>query len=333
MHSSITFRTWPGLTTPQPIAPGLSGHAWTVLPAIAGAFSARRGLGRAFATTLDDERMGAVRITGFLDEPRVPADHLVVIVHGFGADANSANCIAMASAARRAGMASLRLNLRGADLSGEDIYHGGLTDDIRAALASRECRHYKHVFVAGFSVGGNIALRAALNCIDRRIRAVASVCAPLDLAAGADAFDRPVSRLYRNHVFSNLNRVYAATAAKRRLANPVEVVRKARSVRERDELVMVPRFGFRSADDYYFRIQAAGELYRMDTPALIISAENDPVVPFATLRRALRDASAAVTSIVTPAGGHISFPGNLQFWGRTLPGLENQIAHWLLRNR
>ena len=48
--------------------------------------------------------MGAVRLTGILDEPD-GADSLVLIVHGYGSDAHSPHCAAMARAARLAGAA------------------------------------------------------------------------------------------------------------------------------------------------------------------------------------------------------------------------------------
>jgi predicted alpha/beta-fold hydrolase len=238
----------------------------------------------------------------------------------------------MASAAGRAGIASLRLSLRGADLSGEDIYHGGLTDDLRAALASPALRRYRKIFLTGFSVGGQIALRAALDGIDSRIRSVAAICAPLDLAAGADEFDRPSRGIYRAHVFDSLNRVYAATAARRSLPTPVEVVRRARFTRERDELTVVPRFGFRSADDYYQRVQVAYDLHRLDVPSLLVLSENDPMVPIHTLNAAIGSASQALTVARVNGGGHLWFPQRLRLGQTGRPGLENQVTQWLLNN-
>jgi predicted alpha/beta-fold hydrolase len=281
---------------------------------------------------VDDKTMGAVRLTGILDEPD-GADSLVLIVHGYGSDAHSPHCAAMARAARLAGAASLRLSLRGADLSGEDIYHGGLTDDLRGALRSVELRRYSKVFLAGYSVGGQIALRAALDHIDDRIRSVAAICAPLDLAAGADEFDRPSRWVYRSHVFASLNRVYAATATRRPLANAVEVVRRARTTRERDELTVVPRFAFRSADDYYRRVQVADELHRLDVPSLLVVSQNDPMVPMHTLRGAIDSASSALSVACVNTGGHMFFPRSLDLGQAGQPGLERQVTRWLLNNQ
>jgi hypothetical protein len=276
--------------------------------------------------------MGPVRLTGILDEP-AGADSLLLIVHGHGANANSGVCSKMARAARQAGIASLRLSQRGADLSGDDIYHGGLTEDIRAALASPKIRGYRKIFLAGYSIGGHIALRCTLDHIDGRIRSVAAICAPLSIAAAADEFDKPALNPYRSYVLAGLNRVYAATAARRPLPTPVDIVRRARFVRERDELTVVPRFGFRSVDDYYSRIQVCDELHRLDTPSLLVLCENDPIVPIHTLRTAINRASRALSVISVNSGGHMIFPQDLDLGQAGLPGLENQVTRWLLANQ
>ena len=314
-------------------ARSLRGHMWTVTPFLQDTFRAPlRTLGRPFRATLQDPLMGTVRLTGTLDEP-ADAKSLLLIVHGYGGSANSSQCIAMARAAHKAGVASLRLSLRGADLSGDDIYHGGLTADLEAALASPELRGYQRVMVAGYSVGGCIAFRAALDHIDPRIRSVAAICSPLDLAAGADEFDRPSRSIYRNHVFGNLNRVYAATDARRPLPVPVEVVRKARTVRERDELAVVPRFGFGSADEYYQRIQVCDQLHLLDIPSLYVASQNDPVVPFWTVRNAIANASSALTVASFDDGGHMCFPDHLHLGQAARTGLENQVVEWLVNHQ
>lgn len=318
---------------PAPTLDSMAGHIWTVAPAVAEALRpSRPSFGAPFTTTVQDPGLGAIRLTGILDEPE-GADTLVLIVHGHGSNAHSQTCAGMARASRAAGLASLRLSLRGADLSGEDIYHGGLTDDLRAALRSPGLRGYRKVLVAGYSVGGQIALRAALDHIDPRIRSVAAICAPLNLAAAADEFDRPSRRFYRSYVFAGLNRVYAATALRRSLPTPIEIVRRARSVRERDELTVVPRFGFSSADHYYQTIQAAHQTHRLDIPSLLVASNNDPIVPMHTLRATIGNASRALSVISVNSGGHMFFPRDLDLGQGGRPGLENQVIRWLLNNR
>ena len=154
-----------------------------------------------------------------------------------------------------------------------------------------------------------------------------AVCAVRDEALAGS------SSIYRNHVFTNLNRVYAATAARRPLPVPLEQVRKARTVRERDELAIVPRFGFGSADEYYQSIQVCDRLHLLDIPALYVASQNDPVVPFHTVRSAIARASKALTVASFDAGGHICFPRQLHLGQAGGAGLESQVAKWLMNHQ
>src|SRR5436309_8151439 len=133
------------------LAAGIAGHFWTVAPALRDAVAPPAQMpARPFQVTVKDEALGAVRISGLLcDAPA--SDAIFVIIHGIGGNAYSPCCLVAARAVAQAGHASLRLSLRGADLSGEDIYHGGLTADLCAALASPELRRFRRVFLLGYS--------------------------------------------------------------------------------------------------------------------------------------------------------------------------------------
>jgi pimeloyl-ACP methyl ester carboxylesterase len=69
--------------------------------------------------------------------------------------------------------------------------------------------------VLGFSLGGHVTLCHALRPSDARLRAVASVCAPLDLAAGCSAIDHPRAAVYCGHVLAGLKEIYTAVARRR----------------------------------------------------------------------------------------------------------------------
>lgn len=309
----------------------IASHFWTVAPELrASVFPPSPLAARPFRTTVVDPMRGELPVKGLLND--APASEtLVVIVHGVGGSAHSQCSLRAAKAVAQAGHASLRISLRGADLSGDDFYHCGLTDDLRAALASPELRRFRRVFLLGYSLGGHIALRAAIDQIDSRLRGVAAICPPLDLIANAAAFDAPEVTPYRRYIFAGLNRIYAAVAARREVPSPVEIVKQARTCAERDELTVVPRFGFASARDYYLRAGVAPNLHRLAIPSLVVASLNDPLVPPHTLRPAATRASAALTMRWVEKGGHIYFPTKTDLgFGQRL-GLEHQVVSWLNR--
>jgi predicted alpha/beta-fold hydrolase len=238
-------------------------------------------------------------------------------------------CARAARAAAAAGFSSLRLSLRGADFSGEDILHGGITQDLWAALASPEIASYKNIFLLGYSVGGHIVLRAAVEQRDARVRAAAAICPPLDLDRATIAFDHPLRTPYRRHIFGNLNKAYAATAARGRARVPAAVVAGARGCRERDSLTVVVRFGYRSAADYYERESVSHRLHRLRLPSLVVASRNDPIVPAETLTPAIADASPALSAAWVERGGHVYFPTELNLGQTGALGLEHQVIRWL----
>jgi len=285
---------------------------------------------RLFRTITEDADLGQIRLTGLLSE--VPgSDTIVLIVHGLSGNAMSPYCASAARAAERAGFSSLRLSLRGADYSGEDILHGGITEDIWAALAGPALSRYRHVLLFGYSVGGHIVLRAAVERLDNRVRAAAAICPPLDLDHATIAFDHPSRTAYRNHIFRALNRAYAAAATRGRVKVPLAIVERARSARERDALTVVNRFGFRSVEDYYQRESVAPRLHCLKVPSLVVVSRNDPLVPPETVIPALNGASQDLSVAWVEPGGHVYFPSNLDLGQPGPPGLEQQVICWLSR--
>ena len=308
---------------------GIAGHLWTVVPALLAFLQppvcARE---RVFETVVDDPSIGSVHLTGLLSEI-IGSETLVLIVHGLSGNAMSPYCARAAEAAAQSGFSSLRLSLRGADYSGEDILHGGITQDLWAALAALELSHYKHVLLLGYSVGGHIALRAAVEQMDSRLRAVAAICPPLDLHQATIAFDHPACKLYRRHIFRGLNKAYAATALRGRVPVPTAMVARAMSCRERDTLTVVPRFGFQSAQDYYERESVAPRLHQLQIPSLVVLSEQDPIVPAETVIPAIAGASRALSVIWGDPGGHVYFSGSLNLGQPGTLGLEPQVIGWL----
>jgi uncharacterized protein len=293
-------------------------------------------------TVAEDPVMGPVRLTGRLRHCPYgdrDADTLLLIVHGLGACADAAYARRAARVADAAGFSSLRLNLRGADRLGDDYYHAGLTEDLGSALASPEVERYRKVAILGFSLGGHTALRYATLEHDPRLRAVAAVCSPLDLAAGGRLIDRPGLWAYRRYLFGHLMEIYDAVAERRPVPLPPEEARRIRFFRDWDTRIVAARHGFRDADDYYARMSVAPRLPELRVPALLVAAEDDPMVPAGAIRPVLEHhgwhAGNGLPLDVrwVPSGGHMAFSRRLDLGlgpgpGQA-PGVEAQVLSWL----
>lgn len=288
---------------------------------------------------VDAGTRGPVELIGRLAR-KDGARGLVVLVHGLGGDPESVYLRRMASAADRAGLASLRLGLRGAGGTGADVYHAGMADDVRAALASEALRPYDELYVCGFSIGGHVTLTTARDTqLDPRVRAVAAICPPLDLEATVIAIRRRDRRVYERHVLGGLVRQHDLVAARaaregRTIPSSPEAVHRVRTIRQWDELVVCRRYGFANAHEYYEEISVGPHLRALARPSLVVIADADPMVAKDTVVPSLDAAGGAPNLEVVRflRGGHVAFPDDVRIPGQP-PTIEAGTIGWLLGHR
>jgi hypothetical protein len=310
----------------------LHGHYWTLrrhleallrpapLPPSAAWFASAR-----------DPVLGAVRLSGRLRH-QPGSEAIIVVVHGLGGSSHSPYTHRAAGAAERAGVSCLRLNLRGADLLGEDLFHAGLASDLDVALQSPELRAYERVHLFGYSLGGHICLRYAAHATDPRLVSVAALCSPIDLAATAAAFDDARLSVYRGHILKGLKQMYVAARARGRTRTraSLEHVLAIRKIRHWDEAVVAPRHGFANATDYYREMSAGPVLSRIQTPTLLVHAKRDPIVPIETVRPWTAATRPPLLVVESDTGGHVGFQAEFSLGQRGRSGVEEQVTSWLL---
>jgi predicted alpha/beta-fold hydrolase len=306
------------------------GHLWTIRPWLVHELKPTSPPPCvAWTTVLSDDRRGQVRLHGRLAR-RDGARELLIIVHGLGGSSAAYYTVAAARAAERAGMDSLRVDLRGAPLDGEDLYNAALTADLRAAVSSEALAAYDALYLLGYSLGGHLALRYATEQIDPRVRSVAAVCPPVDLDRAATAIDARERWVYRRHVLSGLKAAYAALVA-RRPEPGLPSLSEARAIdrlRSWDDRIVARRFGFRSAEHYYADASVAPRLGALARPALLVAATDDPMIPPNAVRPALAGTHERL-DVRWIDGGHVGFPPRVDLGLPGETGLEAQVVTWL----
>lgn len=283
----------------------VQGHFWTIVPHIRDQFLPPKALGVPWTTELVDPVSGSVQLSGILSE--VPgANRLVVIVHGMGGNASKGYVTRLAHHAETLGMSSLRLNLRGADNRGDDIYHGALVADMAAAVASPELAKYEHLHAIGFSLGGHMVASYALDP-EPRMRSVCALCSPIDLDAGCDFIDKPKQAIYRRHLLVGLRGSVSRLKEGRDAWLGDADLRRVRLMREWDNRVTAKRFGYESAREMYKTIGIGVHLENIAIPALMVFAKDDPMVRGASIAPALnaKNPNLVVRKV---AGGHVHMP-------------------------
>lgn len=281
-------------------------------------------------TTRVGEGSQQVMLSGLLSEPP-GANTLAIVLHGCGGNPRSPYATQLARYLYEAGYAVLRLAWRGADLSGEDLYHAAQTEDIHAVLADPGLARYGRVWAIGFSLGGHACLHVAHEARDARLKAVAAVCPVLHLVQTNLFIDSPRATFYRRYTLSGLLAGYAQMHARGRAPTPLERVRRATTFRAYDALTVVPRYGFASVDAYYTEACVSRVLGRIERPTLVLSARHDPMLP-AHIAESVRPLfSPAISFLWAERGGHCAFPADLHLGQDARPGFEPQLLAWLER--
>jgi len=254
---------------------------------------------------------------------------LVVLFHGLEGGARSHYAVAMLERLALRGWRGAVAHFRGC--SGEPnrlprAYHSGDHEEIAWVLARfRERAAGAPLYAAGVSLGGNALLKwlgeagaAACAVVD----AAAAVSAPLDLMLSGDALGRGFNLVYARMFLASLKRKGAAKLAMHPGLFDARTMRRARTLRDFDNVVTAPLHGFRDTDDYWTRASSKPGLRGVAAPTLIINALNDPFVPPAALPDST-EVSSMVCLEYPEEGGHCgfvsgAFPGRLEWMPRRL---------------
>ena len=235
--------------------------------------------------------------------------------------------LAVALFSRAVGDATFVLSPRGEEVL-DFVVPAGPTALVLGLLAGRFGRP---VGLVGFSLGGNVTLKllgergAAAHAL---VAAAVAVSVPFDLAAGSDRIGSGVmGRVYTRYFMRSLLRKVALKEDLLRDACDIDAVRRARTLRQFDDVATAPLHGFAGAADYYERSSSAAFIDGIRVPALVIHSMDDPFLPPDRVPAAALEANPHVTPVLTARGGHVGFiEGSVlrpRFW------VEEAIAGWL----
>jgi predicted alpha/beta-fold hydrolase len=211
------------------------------------------------------------------------------------------------------------------------LFHSGLTADAQHVIRElTEVDGLPAISVAGYSLGGNLALKLAGEYGERppaALRAAAAVSPILEISECVRALERPGNALYQWNFVRDLKRRMKRKERFRPGLFDLSRLASIRTVRDFDNAYTAPYFGFADAEDYYHRASAMRVIDRIAVPTLIITAEDDPFVPPGPFRDPKVTGNPHITLCICEHGGHCGFvgPGNGDndgYWA------ENQIIRF-----
>jgi predicted alpha/beta-fold hydrolase len=241
----------------------------------------------------------------------------LVLLHGLEGGSDSGYMVSLAWTALQAGFITHRFHMRtcgGTAHLAKTLYHAGLTHDVRFFI---ESLHSKlPVFVAGFSLGGNVGLKLAgeLGQTDL-IHGIAAMSTPIDLAACTRRIHERDNTVYERRFVKRMRKRVLATGR-----YTADDIRGLDSIYLIDDKITAPSFGFGTADNYYATQSAANVLADIRVPALLLQAEDDTFIPFGIYSHKAFTANKHLRLLTPRHGGHLGFMARngYRFWGDEL---------------
>ena len=223
-------------------------------------------------------------------------------------------------------------------LSGRTLYHSGQTSDLLSVIRQITSQDRSlgspgaPIFLAGFSLGGNVVLKLAGELAHSASHLIAGVMAtstPIDLAACVRRLDKPSNLIYARRF---VDRLKERVRAKERLTPglfDLTILDRVRNIYDFDDLITAPAFAFGTAGNYYATQSSNQFLDRVRVPTLLVQSKDDPLIPFDVFDHPAIAANPHLRLIAVDHGGHLGFISRARprFW------LDHVLVNWLLEVR
>lgn len=253
-----------------------------------------------------------VRLLGYHSPQRASASKgLVIVLHGWEGSADSTYVICTARHLYRSGFSIIRLNFRDHGNShhlNEGLFYAVLLDEVfEAVKQAAALSGGRPVFLAGFSLGGNFALRIARKCIDHPIpnlRHVVCISPVLDPDKATDRIDNNpmILKYFLKKWRRSLNR-------KAKIFPNVydfSDLMHSHCIRDMTDLLLKKYSVYSSSKTYFKEYTLLGDAIRsIPIPTTLVTAEDDPIIPVEDFYDL--EIGGNTQLIVHPFGGHNGF--------------------------
>jgi len=239
---------------------------------------------------------------------------LAVLLHGWEGSAHSNYMLATGTRLLQAGFDVCRLNFRDHGDThhlNPGIFHSCRLDEVIHALVDLQRRlRAARWQIAGYSLGGNFALRVARHGPEAGLdlRQAFAVCPVIDPANTLKAMETG-PRFYETYYVRKWSR--SVRAKQRNFPDRYDYDEwfELNGLRARTEYFATRYYDFGSLEDYLQGYSVGGErLARLEVPSVVLTSRDDPVCPVEDL--ALLPDNRRLDLRVTRHGGHCGYLKN-----------------------
>ena len=244
-----------------------------------------------------------------------PTNTLIILLHGLEGNGQRPYIIGSAKHSNLNGIDACAVNFR--SCSGEmnklyRSYPSGATEDLEAVVQHvLSLGKYSHVFIKGFSLGGNMALKylGERNSHPKEIKGAVAVSVPCSLHSSLVELLKPKNFLYARRFRAHLK----AKMREKQLLFPTKISNQdmlnVKTLKDFDDIYTSKAHGFIDAMDYYKKCSSLQFLPSIKIPTLIINAKNDSFLGDACYPYKEAEENKSLHLEVPKSGGHVGFYG------------------------
>ncbi|MFL6617487.1 MAG: YheT family hydrolase [Povalibacter sp.] len=242
---------------------------------------------------------------------RAPSKELVVLLHGWEGSSDSLYVLSLGSHLFNLGCDIFRLNFRDHGPThhlNQDIFHSCRLDEVIGAVKSIQRQYPNHrLTIAGFSLGGNFALRVAARApaAGIRLERAVGVCPVLRPHSAMEILERGPF-FYQRYFIGKWKRSLRIKQTLFPKVFDFAAVLAEKSIRKMTELMIKQYSDFGSLDAYLEGYAITGNvLTDLQVPSHIVCSLDDPIIPSTDLDDLPRQPNLHVHAV--PHGGHCGF--------------------------
>lgn len=253
-----------------------------------------------------------VRLLGFHSaQARTSSRGLVVLLHGWEGSADSSYVLSLGASLFARGYDIFRLNFRDHGPThhlNRELFHSCRIDEVVGAVKRIQQRFEPtHVSLAGFSLGGNFALRVAVRApaAGIELQRVVAVSPALNPHATMHALENGPA-VYSQYFINKWKQ--SLRIKQRHFPKDYDLrdILDCPSITTMTDVLVRRYTDIATLDDYLSGYAIiGGALSSLNVPSVVIAAEDDPIIPGQDLRKLARNPALSV--LTTRYGGHCGF--------------------------
>lgn len=258
----------------------------------------------------------------------------ILLVHGLEGCIDSHYMRGIATKAWHAGLNVVRMNQRncgGTEHLTPTLYNGGMSGDLLAVLEELANRYkLSTIWIAGYSMGGNLALKLAGEVSDTlpALQGIMAVCPNIHPEACVKALQQPQNWIYYRYFLMSLKDRMQRKAHLFPNKWDLSQLQRIRTIWEFDDAFTARDDGYYDAAEYYNLSGARHVLGNIRLPTLIITAQDDPFIPYHIFEESSIRTNACIELVAPRYGGHCGFlqkpqPHEDMYWA------ENRIIEFV----